>query len=635
MNVFPASLPARALSLVLGAACAGSPVFAQAQDGGPARLIPMAPTTAPLSATPTPGSTALPQPTAARRGGVPQGFTAAPLPEIGVESSGLLDAQAGGLGEDMWRGSSRARIESWLPQLPPESQSPAVRDLMRRLLLTAATAPARAVAGQTVVGSARGGLLGLRAERLLTMGDREAAEALARSVGDRARDPLLAEVHVDALLLSGDNSAACRQARNSIRGTSSHYLQKTIVFCQALDGERDKALLGLELLQEQAGSVSEGKQAAEDLFVTMIEMIGEGDKGTVSEAEALRRPTPLMVAMFGAVGQSLPSGTAERADLGLLGAILEKRTPPVAGTGEAKPDRLTRIRAAERGVAAGVVDPPVLHTRYNDVVFEELDPARVLSERDSGYSPELRALIFQSLNKAADAGQQAQLLAMQLRLARKHGHYLLAVRSAEDHLAAIPPSPDMLWFAGEGARGMYALQRVGEGRAWFELLQRMVAPGSQGDRVATRLWPLVLLADNDAPGTPDPDRLRAWWEIQQNSFPRQEADRRAALLFAIMDGFEAPLDGLDWQPLMADSRRAADAMPDTAIWRTLAAASYDGRTGETVLGALAALDEASPGGELGRVNAMVLREALFALRRVGLEDEARAIAFDVALAAGF
>ena len=74
---------------------------------------------------------------------------------------------------------------------------------------------------------------------------------------------------------------------------------------------------------------------------------------------------------------------------------------------------------------------------------------------------------------------------------------------------------------------------------------------------------------------------------------------------------------------------------ETAIWRSLAAASYDGRTGETVLGALAALDEASPGGELGRVNAMVLREALFALRRVGLEDEARAIAFDVALAAGF
>ena len=116
--------------MVLGALCAGAPILAQAQDGGPARLIPMAPSTAPLSAAPAPGTTTLPQPTAARRGGVPQGFTAVPLPEIGVESSGLLDAQAGGLGEDMWRGSNRARIESWLPQLPQESYSPAVRDLI-------------------------------------------------------------------------------------------------------------------------------------------------------------------------------------------------------------------------------------------------------------------------------------------------------------------------------------------------------------------------------------------------------------------------------------------------------------------------------------------------------------------------
>ena len=71
-------------------------------------------------------------------------------------------------------------------------------------------------------------------------------------------------------------------------------------------------------------------------------------------------------------------------------------------------------------------------------------------------------------------------------------------------------------------------------------------------------------------------------------------------------------------------------MPSPAVQRGLDEASRSGRKGETVLLALLSL------GDVGTVGAdpATLFDVISALRRVGLADEARAIALEAALGRG-
>lgn len=653
--------------MLLAAALAGLPATpALAEDSAPRRLLPAAPAmqgapapaSVPLSPMPLPAAPVsapardpVPPPASRAPSGLgadagagagadaerdlPKGFTAAPLPDVNPESVGLLDEKSGGLGPDLWRGSSRSRIERWIARLPAAVPSPAMRDLMRRLLLTAAPAPMREMASTDPSAGPGPGLVGLRAERLLAMGDREAAEALAKTAGDNVADSLLSEVHVDALLLAGDDTGACREARDAVGRAPSRYLHKVLIFCDALEGERDKVQLGLELLRENPGEPSEAQAAAADsTFLGLIDLVvGRGGRDD-DAAAMLEEPTPLQVALLRAAGKPLPPDIYQRADLPVLAALLEGLTSPVASSGSPERDRLARLRAAERGVTYGVLAVPTLVARYEAMPFEDVSAARAFSLRDNVYDEELRAFLHQAVAQTVDPGQRAQLLTMRLRMARKHGDYLMVVRAAEDQLRRIPASPELLWFADEGARGLYAVRRVDDGRAWFDLLRQMVAPGSHGDRMVSRLWPLARLADSG--GSPlDPERLRDWWEFQRSGHSDFEAERRVALLFSMFDALGEPPPGFDWLPTLADPRREADATPAEAVWRSLAAASQGGRKGETVLAALIAIAEASPQGDLGQVNALIAREALAALCQVGLESEARAVALDVALAAGF
>lgn len=603
------------------------PVLAQAQENAPTKLVPSAPQ--------TPGSQSPGRPE-----GLPQGIRSVPLPSLDVDSTGLLDTDSGGLGADMWQGSYRVRIESWLPRLSAEFRSPAMRKLARRLLLTAAGTPGGEIASRVAPGYRLGSLLGLRVSRLLAMGERKAAASLAAG-GSAGVDPGLAQAHVDALLLGGDLDAACQRVTEAIRRAPTRYLQKAQIVCLTRAGAHDRAQLGIELLKEQFESLSQVERSSDQEFFTLHARLkarlaaGKKKRKSRRSLDRLVEASPLHVAMLRAADLAVPAAVVEDAGLSVVASLMEARAASVAAGGSNPAALLGMLAAAERVAAAGALNIDTLKVFYRADSRGALEPARVLSMADNSYTPKLRADLYRTIEAANDPGTRAQLLAMWLKLARKNGDYLLAVRSVGEHLPTVPPTSDMLWFADEATRGLYAIGRLDDGRAWFDLLQQLVAPGSHGDRTAARLWPLVRLADSVAPPPSEIDRLRAWWDLQREAHPPAEADRRAALMFAALDGLDEPLTGLDWETLMSEPRRVAETTPQEAVWRALESASDNGRKGEVVLAALIAITDASPGGNLGRVNPAILRQALLALGRVGLEAEARAIAFDVALAAGF
>src|SRR4029077_2972361 len=127
----------------------------------------------------------------------------------------------------------------------PATASPAMRDLMRRLLLTNAQAPEGKSGGVN--------LFGARADRLMAMGLTSEAAALLALAPGSAADTLGARQRIDSLLLAGDDDGACK-AVNDTRKTASGGAewQKAQVFCQLRAGENDQAALGLDLLREQS-----------------------------------------------------------------------------------------------------------------------------------------------------------------------------------------------------------------------------------------------------------------------------------------------------------------------------------------------------------------------------------------------
>lgn len=628
----------RPASLLLAASLGlGMIAAAAAQQEAPKQLLPQAPAPPPPHGQHPPGG----QPPAdagstAEPAGGPRSIKSIrvdQLPEIGIDSGGVLDQRNGGLGVDMWRGTDRARLERWLPQLPAATRMPAARALMRRLLLSVATAPPRLASAAPGAGV---GLMGLRAERLLAMGDLQGVEDLSRDIVDRGDDALLARVRVDALLLMGEDAEACAQVRRSIRKLMGRYFQRALVFCQAREGHRQEAELGLTLLREPSPDQATDEAESDELFSELVPMVAQAAATGAKDSKKakkkskkkagtpianLPRPSPLQLAMLRLAGLPIPADALEGAGLAALAATA--RSP--------ESSREVRVEAAERALGSGALDAETLRRIYNEYRFESLEPARVMSLKDSKAGPEFRAMVHQAAAEASNPASRAQLLAMHLDKARREGHYLLVARTALPLLANLEPSPQLLWFAAEAARALYANDRIAEGRAWFELLRSRVAPGSEGDKTVTRLWPLARLADPFAPPSADPARLAAWWDLQRGELPPDEAERRAALLFAMLDGLEEPLGDLDWRGLLQRSEAAAAAMPFDAPWRALGSASVGGRKGETVLAALISLGD---GGDARALNPAVVRHALSALRRVGLVDEARAIAFDAAVAAG-
>jgi hypothetical protein len=151
----------------------------------------------------------------------------------------------------------------------------------------------------------------------------------------------------------------------------------------------------------------------------------------------------------------------------------------------------------------------------------------------------------------------------------------------------------------------------------------------------------------------DAARLRSWFEArrQADAQPDTQADtqavsrqaifRQAAAFFTLLEATGRSVPGALWQslldrPFTGDAggggvRDAGEGVGLNAVWtHSLEAASMDARLGETVLLATVGVGDA---GDKGLSLADAAR-VIVALRRVGLEAEARRLAVETAMAAG-
>ncbi|MBT4769121.1 MAG: hypothetical protein HOO00_01155 [Rhodospirillaceae bacterium] len=562
------------------------------------------------------------------------------LETIDPDSVGVLDENEGGFGADMWAATSRPLIEHLLPRLPVRTASMAKQDLIRRLLLSTASVPAGPASGPS--------LLSLRVERLMEMGNMAAVNELLRLARPQLTDETLLLAHLDNLLLVNDSAGACSQIRAVISQYQDIYWRRTLLFCQALSGEHERARLGLSLMRER------GEE--DPVFSSLIgALLGDWN----GQIESLPDPTPLYMAMFRAAGLHLPNDVIAVSDPALLRAIA---VYPHA-------DIEIRLAAAERAEAAGILDTVALAQIYASLEFsaEELEKALTLSETYSG--PRGRALLLRAAHLQGVPTAKAEVLLTLLERARKDDLYGPVTRLIQPLLENINPSSELIWFAEEAGRALIFVGRPGLAKSWLDLAEAEAKTLPEAAEAYVHLWILSKLADEYDSVTWNGEILESWlmgasplspWmaaeavapddvegdlvaatgtvqdQAQDEGIEKRPDPRLVAVVLSLFDALGEPVGIRHWQILVnndlveTSTGGMSGKLPPPALFYGLRLASEELRLGETVLFALIVLGEEG----LEEINPIILNDVINRMRLIGLDSEARSLAVEAAIRAG-
>lgn len=599
-------------ALILGALWLGAgaaPAGAQNQDipQQPLRLVP--PTTLGPTDVPAPSGgvlrTVIEAP-AAISAGSSSAIEVNPLADITPDSIGTLDPGAGGFGIEMWRGSDRRIVTRLLGLLPETMSSRGMRALARRLLTSMASPP---ISQFEIADEVEQSLLGLRIQRLMTLGEVAALNDLLAVVPSRRDDELRARTRVEGRLLAHDTTEACRLVRNGI--ASYHqvpYWQKAMVLCQMIAGEVDQMMLGLDLLRERGDDDPVFFALAGALF---------GAEPVIPEDATL---TPLHLAMLQTIGVPLPPGQVARAAPALLLAIAQMPNLDIE----------QRAAAAERAGAMGLLDGAALARVYDGFAFTPEELAGAIGATETMAGVRLRALLYQAARDQNLPASRAEILRVALELGAAEGLYQALVPVYLPLLLEVPVTATLSWFAADAGRALYAAGRYEQASAWLMLGRQEALIDPQAGTAAASLWPYSRLAGGTALST---DGTLATWRALRAGMGAGGGEvglhRGQTLLRAVFQAL-GERDPLTWGQIAAEGEVANRIAPNAALLYALDEASESRRIGETVLLALIVLGAEGP----GESHAFALSAALTALTRVGLETEARALAIEAALASG-
>ncbi len=530
------------------------------------------------------------------------------LGELDPEALGILDLGNGGLGPRVWAGSPRPLVEALVAGLPADIASPTLHSLTVRLLLTnapppagAAEAPAAPTMADALAAIQGSDFLRLRAERLYALGALAGLNRLLALVPQRVEDPWLARAKVDGLLLAGKDSQACAEVPSGLaRYPQDLYWAKAQVYCQFLAEQSDQALLGLDLLREQAAD-------SDPAFFTLVNGFISGTPGTV-DGEGL---TPVNLAILRKTGGTVSAETVERASPPQLHGIAQL-------TGG---DHAVHAGAVERLAEIGALPGERLAGAYAAFEFTEADLADALVEAEGmqaeGDGVRGRALLYRAANRENLAATKVEILRAALLSAEADGRANAMARALTPLLSELAPMPELAWFAPLAARTLFRIGQFERASGWLSVLRIDGLKHPESQAAYDELTPLRRLAGGAEP-------LQADGAAAES--PAAAEQRLLMLMLSRALGQEEPLS---WAQLARDDAAAARPLERLASLLALGDAAAEGKRGESVLLAVEALGVTAPADS----HPLALGYAVSALAAVGLGNEARALAIEAALAA--
>jgi len=541
-------------------------------------LLPLALSTVPARAqierhklAPLPGvDAALPAPSGAPEQRGP-GLNISPAPPGEVPASFPGNAQPGSpLPADLWRGLEPEALKKLLTAVPLPSSSPTLAILI-----------GRALAAGTESGGADSGI---RVEALLRAGRVEEAVMLLAGAAQGGA-PGAAARYAVALFAAGRDEEACEVpldpagAAAKADGEAKRATFLIPAVCAGAKNDKQGAALALQLAHD-AGIEAPLAFAAIDRF---------------TKTSTKSPPVPKSVDVLDYIFLTL-AGSA------LGPEFAAKATPPLLFRLARDPNAPAELRlaAAERAASLTIIDGAPLADAYRDA-------APKLGKSQSPGA--LRARLFTALEAAPSAKIKGQSIDALLASGRDAGLEIPLGQALAQAGAGLAQDPQAAGFAETGVRVAALAGDDQTAWAWVD------AGGG-----AAKGWQLLLAASDPSGGRAEEALATGVDMALKGGLPPPVLHRLVTVLDALDYDVPIPL----WDEASKTPQPNDGYLPATGELSALKEAADAGDVGRTVLLVASALGPQGPAG----ANLIALGDAVRALKRVGLDQEARRLGFE-------
>ncbi len=495
-----------------------------------------------------------------------------------------------GLPMELWTGLDIRTVEQHIARLTLPSQSATLQKLWLRLL-TSPSEPAGSTSSQ---------FLAIKAEGLYRSGQLKPLGELMARAGNAGSDPLIAALSARYDIAAGRQDSGC----SAVRASASR------------KQDLPPPLRGEILALAGYGAAAAGNTSAAALAGELAREEGLKDAALLDALDAVaagRAPRPVrsgtltpthyrLLQLAKAVDTTV---ILERADASLLAALVLDTTAN---------ERL-RVAAAEAAARLNVITPEDLANVYRGVRLAD-DPA------NAGRDPlTRRAQLFQAAEAERQPERRGQLLRAFFDDSQRSGFHVHALAAAAPLAEAMPKAGELGWFGETAIEAALATGNNASVRAWAQ-------SSDMAGRGGSRLEHWLALSDIASADWRGPRGLHLT--------AVEELALRGRFHGPVLHRLATVLDALDYQVPMQLWHAASSTpqpndghLPETGVLTELQEASTKKEFARTVLLAMRAL---GPRGAEG-AHIIALGDAIRALKRSGLEADARRIAFEALFAA--
>jgi hypothetical protein len=507
-------------------------------------------------------------------------------------------SEGGGLPMEPWRGLDLAKIEQLFAKLDIPPRSAAMHALWRRLLLTDVTPPAATAAQFNA----------LRAEGLYRSGlVRDQAELLAK-VAAGNDDAVLTAMRARADIAAGRRDTGCEAAKAASAGkdTLPKRLRGEVIvmtgYCAAADGNASAAGLAAELARE------EGFDAPGTL--TLLDAVAAGSAGK-GKAALPKRFDAMDMRLMQLLGpEAITQAALDRADAAALVAIATDATT----------DPKIRLSAAEGAARLNAIEPEQLAETYRAMIFTPADLGDALNSKAD---PALRrAVLFKAAEVERTQLKKVRVIRALLDDSRRIGLYTPMLRALGPSIASLPKVSEIGWFAETAIEISLAGGNYDAARAWVNFAGGVDRPGgAAAPAVSMQHWAALIDIADPQVKTGRGESLASVEDVAlKGRFNADALHRLATVLDALDTNVPIPL----WDAANKSPQPAGGHLPETGVLPELQDASKKKEFGRTVLLSLRAIGpNASDGAHI-----LALGDTIRALKRAGLEQEARRVGFE-------